>query len=186
MRNAPIVTQLMTVEEAAAWCRAEELQRAASFGTERRRREYLTWRAVVRQALGGDIEIAYNEVGAPVLVGREEYLSVSHGVDRVAVLIADHPCAVDLEGWERNFEAVKRRYLTPEEEALSTDPHFLAVAWCAKEALYKLSGEHALSLLDDLHLCAYEGEQLVGRIKGGEPVRLMVRCEADFLVVYTC
>lgn len=182
----PIVTPLMTVEEAALWCTAEEQRQAASFGSVRRRREYLSWRAVVRRALGREVEITYNAVGAPVLVGREEHISVSHGADRVAVLIADRPCAVDLEGWERPFEQVKSRYLTVEEEALSNDPRFLAVAWCAKESLYKLAGERELSLRDDLRLCTYEGDRLTGQIKGGAPISLRVEQRPDYLLVCTC
>ncbi len=182
----PIVAPLLTVEEAAAWCTAEEVQRAVSFGSERRSREFLTWRAVVRQQLGRATTIAYNTVGAPLLVGRAEQLSVSHGADRVAVLIVSTPCAVDIEGWGRNFAAIQNRYLSPDEAALSTDPRFLAVAWCAKECLYKLAGRRGLSLRDELHLTAFSGERIVGQIGDGAAIELCVEYHPDFCMVYTC
>lgn len=180
-----LIERLMTVEEAAGWVTDEELRWAATFGSERRRREYLSWRAVVRRRLGREVEIAYNEVGAPYLVGRSEYLSVAHGADRVAVVIADHAVGIDIERLDRRFEQIRSRYLTPAEEQLSGDPLFLAAAWCAKEALYKLAGERALSLRDDLHLLAYDGETLTAQIKNGERITLSVLKGETYVVVST-
>ncbi len=185
MRYAWFVEPLMSPEEAADWTTEAEQQQAVQFGSERRRREYLTWRALVRRRLGREVEIAYNRVGAPVLVGREEHISVSHGANRVAVLIADHPVGIDIERLDRRFARVSGRYLTDEEARLSTAPHFLAVAWCAKEALYKLAGDNQLSLRDDVHLLAVEGDSLTGQIKNGEHIVLSVMQHEDYLVVAT-
>lgn len=181
-----LVERLLTVEEAAGWTTGEEQRQAASFGSVRRCREYLSWRAVVRRALGREVEIAYNAVGAPVLVGRAEHISVSHGADRVAVVIADHPVGVDIERTDRRFERVRSRYLTPVEEQLSSEPLFLCAVWCAKEALYKLAGDRTCSLRDDLHLLSYTADRLTAQIKNGEPITLSVIRHEEYLVVYTC
>lgn len=185
MSRCLIVEPLMTVEEAGRWTTDAEQQEAAAFGSERRRREYLTWRAVVRRHLGRAVEIAYNDVGAPILVGREEHLSVSHGAGRVAVLIADHAVGIDIERMDRRFEPVRSRYLTDEELRLSDDLLFPAVAWCAKEALYKRAGEAALSLRDDLRLLSVEGDNLLAQLKNGERIALSVLRGDDYLVVST-
>ena len=55
--------------------------------------EYLAWRAIVRRELGRDTAIAYNSVGAPVLINRSLYISVSHCRERIAVALSDMPCA---------------------------------------------------------------------------------------------
>ena len=129
--------------EAAAWATAEERAAAAAFGSERRRREYLTWRALVRRELGRDVHIAYDAVGAPVLENRPEHLSVSHCDGRVAVCLSLRRCAVDIEPVTRNFGRVLSRYMTPEEQALADDPLLPAAVWCAKETLYKYAGRRS-------------------------------------------
>ena len=75
----------MTEAEAAARVTPGERAAAQEFLRERRRREFLTWRAVVRRELGDDVPIAYDEAGAPVVPGREVHIGVSHCPGRVAV-----------------------------------------------------------------------------------------------------
>lgn len=187
-----LIERLMTVEEAACWVTDEELRLAATFGSERRRREYLSWRAVVRRQLGREVEIAYNEVGAPYLVGRSEHLSVAHGADRVAVVIADHAVGIDIERLDRRFEQIRSRYLTPAEEQLSDDPHFLAVAWCAKEALYKRAGRMGVDFKRDMQIVAVERADdgsswhLRAVVFGEQTVELhAVSFDAEHVIVYT-
>lgn len=178
------VVPLMPFDEAAVWATPEELKRAMQFGSERRREEYLTWRAVVRQRLGRDVGIGYDKVGAPILRGRKEHISVAHNDDRVAVLFSSERCAVDIERWDRSFERVRSKYLTEVEQQCSSDPDFLAVAWCAKEVLYKFSGQRELDILRDLHILAYDGDSLTAQLKDGEPVELSVLRDEEYLVVY--
>lgn len=138
-------------EEAARWATDDERATARSFG-DARKREYLAWRAIVRRTIGRDAIIAYNAVGAPILTNYPFRITVSHCQGRIAVGISDRPCAVDVERVDRNFRHILSRYLTPEEQRLSAHPLFPAIAWCAKETLYKYAGEQKFGLLDDLHI----------------------------------
>ena len=177
------VVELMTLEEAAVWTTEREQREAAAFPSEERRREYLSWRAVVRQELGREVEIAYNELGAPILVGRAKHLAVSHGAGRVAVLIAEQRCGIDIECWGRNFRRAVDRFLTDEERALASDEKFWAVAWCAKETLYKAAAEPGLVIRDQLRILSYHNDHLTAQIKDGEVITLSVSCEEDYLLV---
>lgn len=172
--------------EAAAWATAEERAAAAAFGSERRRREYLTWRALVRRELGRDVRIAYDAVGAPVLENRPEYLSVSHCDGRVAVCLSLRRCAVDIEPVTRNFGRVLSRYMTPEEQALADDPLLPAAVWCAKETLYKYAGRRELDLLHDLRITEADlaAGCLAGRIAGGAPVAMRLLCRDGYLTTF--
>lgn len=172
--------------EAAAWATAEERAAAAAFGSERRRREYLTWRALVRRELGRDVRIAYDAVGAPVLENRPEYLSVSHCDGRVAVCLSLRRCAVDIEPVTRNFGRVLSRYMTPEEQALAVDPLLPAAVWCAKETLYKYAGRRELDLLRDLRITEADlaAGCLAGRIAGGAPVAMRLLCRDGYLAIF--
>lgn len=214
MMRELVVRPLPDEREAAAWATREELAAAAAFRSAARRREYLGWRALARERLGRDAAIAYDAAGAPVVTNRAEVrLSVSHAAGWVALLLADAPCGVDIEPAARDFSRVAQRCLTDDERRLSASPLWPGVAWCAKEALYKLAGRRGLDLRRDLGLeradpavdplggvtadpavgaagatdpagGAVSG-LLAGRIVGGEPVRLAVRCDSGLIVVHT-
>lgn len=177
----------MTMEEATPWATAAELAVVATFGSERRRVEYLTWRAMVRKALGAETAIAYNEVGAPVLTDLPYHVSVSHCVGRVAVCISDLPCAIDVEPADRDFLRVCDHYMNAEERSLSDDPCWPGYVWCAKEVLYKLSGMEGLDLIRDLSVLSADlpSKRIVGRIRAERPVMLEIFAETGYLVVYS-
>lgn len=175
-----IVEPPLAFDEAAEWATDDEQTIASGFAPARAR-EYLAWRAVVRREIGRDAAIAYNAAGAPMLTNYPLHLSVSHcrggaagrrerfdeagqpldirgrfdDSGRVAVAISDAPCAVDIEPVTRNFRRAMPRYLSPAEQQLSDNPLFPAVAWCAKEALFKYAASttgRSLDLLRDLHI----------------------------------
>lgn len=180
------VVEPMSAAEWAPWVTPDEAAEAAQFGSERRRAEFLTWRAVVRRELGVDTAIAYNEVGAPVLTNRDVHLSVSHCAGRVAVCISEKPCTVDIEPELRDFSRAASRYMAPEERALTDDPLLPGVVWCAKEALYKYAGRRELDFLHGIRVerADLEAGRLTGRIENGEPVELSVHREGGYIIVY--
>lgn len=183
MTNGLFIEPLMSEEQALQAATETERQAVALFPVERRR-EYLTWRAMLRREIG-PAEIVYNAVGAPVVVDRNNIcIGVSHGAGHVALCISDTPCAVDIERLDRNFDRISSRYLTPNERALSSDPRFAAVVWCTKETLYKISGEQGLNLLSDLCIMAVGNGWIEGRIKKREPLRLSFRYFDDVVVVW--
>lgn len=181
-----IIEPPMTSDETSRWVTADESAQAQRFGSERRRREFLTWRALVRCALGADVQLAYNAVGAPVVVNRPVHISVSHCADRVAVRMADVPCAVDVESEGRNFRRALTRYMTPTEQLLSGHPLLAAAVWCAKETLYKYAGREELDLLRDIHIVGvdFAAGKLLGSIEEQAPVELSMSRDGGFIVVY--
>ena len=110
---------------------------AAGFASARRRREFLSWRAVLYRELGHPVQVTYDPSGAPRLPAGEGFVGVSHSRGQVAVRWSpSNPCAVDIESPERDFEKVAARYLTAEERALGgACAEWLSIAWCAKECL---------------------------------------------------
>jgi len=173
-------------DEAAAWTTPAERAAAESFGTRQRRREYLAWRAAVRRELGRDTPIGYDAIGAPELPGSGLHLSVAHCPGRIAVCISDRRCAVDIEPAARDFSRMAHRCLTSGEEALSADPTWPGTAWCVKETLYKYAGRKGLDLRRDLRIerIAPDGRSVVGRIAGGEEIRIEIRCDGAYITTY--
>ncbi len=181
-----LVEPPMTADEAARWTTPEEHADAATFGSERRRAEFLGWRAMVRRELGRAVVIGYNIIGAPMLRGSDLCISVAHCAGRIAVCISPERCAVDIEPETRNFSRAESRYMTPSERALSDDPLWPGIVWCAKEALYKYSGSLSLDFAEDLRIerADLAAGSLTGRIENGEPVELSVRRDDGFIIVY--
>ncbi len=182
-----VIERLWTDEEALRRSvTPAEWERACGFGSERRRREFLTWRAIVRRELGPEVRVDYDAAGAPVLSGAAWRIGVSHCDGYVAVCLSERRCAVDMERLDRNFGRIVSRYLTDRERVLLAEPWWPAVAWCAKETLYKYSGRRGLELLRDLRIERVDPRSrcIVGRIAGGEPVELAWRLLADAAVVF--
>ena len=181
-----LVEPPMTAEEAVRWTTPEERAEAAAFGSERRRTEFLGWRALVRRELGAELRIGYDAVGAPVLWGSELRISVAHCAGRIAVCISTERCAVDIEPVSRDFSRAEDRYTTPSERGLSDDPLWPGIVWCAKETLYKYAGRRELDFRNDLRIEGADlaAGRLTGRIENGEPVELSVRREDGYMVVY--
>lgn len=180
-----LVEPPMTAGEAARWTTPEERTEAAAFGSERRRAEFLGWRAIVRRELGEDVRIGYDAVGAPVLTGSDCRISVAHCAGRIALCLSPERCAVDIEPASRNFSRAESRYMTPSERALSDDPLWPGIVWCAKETLYKYAGRRELDFQKDLRIerADLAAGRLTGRIEDGEPVELSVRREDGFILV---
>ena len=144
---------------------AEDVASAMRFQNEKRRREHLAWRRIVRRELGAKINIDYNDVGAPQVDVAGRYISVAHGGDSVAVAIADEPVGVDIEYLTRDFDRAKERYMNAKELTLSDDSRWACYAWCAKEAIYKLCGRRGLELREELLIEGFDSERMI--IYGG-------------------
>lgn len=186
MGKALFIEPPMDEAGVAGWVTSDELAEAQRFLRERRRQEYLTWRAIVRRELGTEVRIAYDDAGAPFVDREGVYVGVSHCAGRVAVCLSDAPCAVDIEPETRDFSRAVPRYMSPAEQALSDDPLLPAAVWCAKEALYKYAGRPGLDMLHDLRVeeVDFATCSVVGRIGGGNTIRLALRRADGFIAVY--
>lgn len=99
-----------------------------------RRLEWLVSRVMVRRVLGDGVSTVYDG-RRPCLVGSDKHISVSHSDHQVALMVADAECGIDIENSTRDFSRVSRRFLGADEKVED-----LAMAWCIKEAAYKMLG----------------------------------------------
>ena len=185
MNSRLLNSALLDEEQLAHLVTKTDLAQAERFGSVHRRREFLSWRALLYSHLGGDIHIDYDNAGGPIITNRPLHIGVSHSCDRVAVIVADEPCAVDIERLDRNFAGVAHKYLTDEERTLCPTSRELAAAWAAKECLYKY-GRRNISLRDQisLHTIDLTTGEIVGSIEQGEPILLCALIEKGYITVY--
>ena len=164
---------------------AEDVASAMRFQNEKRRREHLAWRRIVRRELGSKVHIDYNDVGAPIVDTADRWISVAHGGERVAVVIADSPVGVDIESISRDFDRVAPRYMTEEELTLSEDSRWACFVWCAKEAMYKLYGRRGVELRGELRVDSFDGESMTlygGMVNMAQSVVKISLYEDDIVV----
>ncbi len=175
-------------EELRALVTTGDVASCAGLGNPRRRMERLAWRAALREMMPGAGEVEYEPSGAP-RIGGGYHLGVSHCTGYAAVGIAPRACAVDIELFSRNYDRTADRFITAAEAALpaSADPRFRATVWCAKEALYKFTGQELG--LDQYAVTGVEflpdgTGRLTGHVAGGPPIVLKMVAAGDICLVY--
>lgn len=113
------------------------------FSSERRKREFLATRHLLHMLAGENSQLAYNPNGRPVLGVPGKWISISHSVSMVALVIASKPAGIDVEEISRNIEKVAGRFLSADEMEWTgsmEQPEFIRlICWCVKECVYKMS-----------------------------------------------
>ena len=108
----------------------------------------------------------------------------------MAVLLSARECGVDIECRDRRFSAIAERYLTEEEYLVAERERidhqtFLALAWSAKEALYKMLRREGVDLCRDLRIVAISPkQQSIVAEAYGEPVELRYILDCGHQIVY--
>ena len=186
-----LIAPVGDIEELEREATTEELLSIKGISSPRRQAERLSWRAVLRKGVGEGIIIEYDQQGAPVIKNSQyKHISVSHCRDRVAVLLSARECGVDIECRDRRFSAIAERYLTEEEHLVASKANFdrqtfLALAWSAKEALYKMLRREGLDLCRDLRIVAISPkQQSIVAEAYGEPVELRYILDCGHQIVY--
>jgi phosphopantetheinyl transferase len=165
------------------------------FLVEERRKQWLAYRILIRTLLEPDeVPVEYDALGKPYLAGSDRHISVTHSGDLAAVIMSRKGAVgIDIERVRPKIERVKERFLSAEElEAAGNPPDagLLTLAWCAKEALYKLyglrnldfRGQMKVHLPERLKECEFKGEVTAN---GATSVyRLQSRLLGPYVLVY--
>lgn len=188
--SAKIVLGAMPpLDELESQVSCAEIEEVAAFKSEKRRRERLAWRAMLRHvlALPTSVEhvVEYDVLGAPHLINSELHIGVSHSSSHVAVIISDRRCAVDIEPLDRNCAKAKSRFISSSEEQFLAEDVELCRAWCAKEALYKFAGVDGLSLLGDIEIKESHPDYFIASLRGvASPIRVNTQICEGLVVAY--
>lgn len=117
-----------------------------------KRHEWLASRIVIRM-LAEMADITYqglwkDEHGKPFLIGRSNFISITHTTDFVAgVIHPNTPVGVDMEKKTDKLIRIAHKFLS-DDEAIQAGSNIgnLCMLWCSKEALFKLNGRKNISL----------------------------------------
>ena len=180
-----LLSELLTEEQCQDRVTEADLRSVEHFSSVARRCERLSWRVLLYDFLGERVEIAYED-GAPIVVGRDIHIGVSHTKDMVAVVVSDNPCAVDIERSDRDVQRISDRFFTERERQLATDNLAQLAVWCARECYYKLKRDRKIDILSDIRVTALDIEQcrvVVEDCRGGSS-EMKIKKMAEHIVVY--
>jgi 4'-phosphopantetheinyl transferase len=174
--------------------RKEEENLYQAFVAENRKKQWLAYRILLKTLLAPeDISIEYDPAGKPYLAGSRMHISVTHTEDLAAVIISRNArVGIDIEKVRTRIEKVKDKFLSEEESSFlikETELEQLTLAWCAKEALYKLYGLRNLDFRENIRveIPATAGTDFGAFIRNGEQkqnYRLTSDKYGDFIIVY--
>lgn len=126
----------------------QSVEEAMSYGSDKRRMEYLVSRMLLKHILESRYEhVQYEGSGKPLLPVCGKHLSISHSGDYVAVALSDcNEVGVDIEKSGDKVMRVIHKFLSEEEiSSLSSFDtlHDVLIRWSAKESVYKIVGQEA-------------------------------------------
>ncbi|WP_439181790.1 4'-phosphopantetheinyl transferase superfamily protein [Carboxylicivirga taeanensis] len=111
------------------------------FRLEKRQKEWLASRLLLKNLLGYYPELIYGDNGKPELINGTAHISISHTDGFAAVSVSDVPTALDIEVCLPRVEKVANRFVHAEEQPylneLTDKRQCLTLLWSAKETLYK-------------------------------------------------
>jgi 4'-phosphopantetheinyl transferase len=174
--------------------REEEEILYQSFVAESRKKQWLAYRLLIRDLLKPDnFPVEYDQSGKPFLAGSDFHISVTHTEDLAAVIISRHArVGIDIEKIKRRIEKVRDKFLHTEESAFiekGKELEQLTLAWCAKEALYKLYGQRNLDFREHIsvEIPSFAGMKFTAEISyNGKQDKYQLLSEklGDIILVY--
>jgi 4'-phosphopantetheinyl transferase len=137
---------------------------------EKRKKEYLAVRLLLKKMTGSKNEIIYNNNGKPHLKNKTLKISISHSDKLAAILLSNRNAGIDVEDTNRKIENIASRFLTKTEleNTLKADnPRRMQIIyWSAREAAYKFNSELNINFKTHLKIFPFEFNKEGGKFKG--------------------
>ncbi len=145
---------------------SDELEEISYIKNESVRKQRLAVRALLDALFEEKVYLSHHDNGKPYIENNAINISITHTDKYVAVILNDDDeVGVDCESLDRDFSPVAERVFSAEElENLDEDTRNeqLAVLWCAKEAIYKLTSQYDVDFAEQIKIDGFrfrdEGE----------------------------
>jgi phosphopantetheinyl transferase len=189
------ITESLEELEGMICLRHAELTLYQAFQVENRKKQWLAYRILIRALLmPEDFPVDYDETGKPFLAGSKYHISVTHSGELAAVIVSSKGLVgIDIEAIRARIERVGEKFLSQEElsEIGPANLHtLLTLAWCAKDALYKLYGHRGLDFRENIRIeipKAIDSGSFMGQIIHNGKLRnyrLFYHRISDYMLVY--
>lgn len=97
--------------------------------------------------------------GKPFFPESNQFFSLSHTKDHVAVLLHNKDCGIDIERKRKQIIKIAPRFLSSDElKNIPEDDNikYSTIYWCCKEAIYKAYGKRELDLREEIKIESLE------------------------------
>lgn len=127
---------------------------------ENRKKQWLVARLLVKELVGRQCEVVYDESGRPSLSGSNTHISFSHSADMVASMVnSKHEVGIDIQETKGKIQNIQHKFLSAKElKHTAGDLNKLHIYWCAKEALFKFYGKGNVDFRKHLYIHDFENE----------------------------
>lgn len=134
----------------------KEKEHYNSITSEKRKQEFLSVRYALKQLLNKDTSLVYDESGKPFLTDNSFQVSVSHSGRWLALIVhPDKKVGIDIEIRVEKTIRLAPRFLNEEEQKYLHEQQ-IALAWGAKESLFKILGTSAVDFSNQLRVLPFE------------------------------
>lgn len=145
---------------------SDELEEISYIKSESLRKQRLAVRALLDAMFDEKVYLSHHDNGKPYIENNAINISITHTDQYVAVILNDEDeVGIDCESLNRDFSAVEKKALSEEEiEDLEDDQknEQLAIYWCAKEAIFKLTSQYDVDFAEQIQIDGFryrdEGE----------------------------
>jgi phosphopantetheinyl transferase len=146
-----------------------------SIKNERRRKEFLAVRLLLKNLTGNHSEIEYEKSGRPRLKNSSKHISISHSAELAVFFISDKNGGIDVENTCRNIAPIAKRFLSKKEledcENSANKQLTQTIYWSAKEAIFKCTCEENIHFNNQIYIQPFDlnnEKNLYGELKIGE------------------
>ena len=138
---------------------SDELEEISFIKSESLRKQKLAVRALLDCMLDEKVYLSHHDNGKPYIENDPTNISITHTDKYVAIILStEAEVGIDCESLDRDFAAVEKKALS-EDEIDDLDDNKrneqLAIYWCAKEAIYKLTSQYDVDFAEQIELDSF-------------------------------
>lgn len=139
-----------------------EYEHYSSLKTLHRRNEFLGIR-FLRNEYDPSLEISYLESGKPLFKNSLKHVSISHSKNYIGFAAAPYQIGIDIEECHERIIKVRDRFMSDSEKKLFDQNSIseLTIAWCVKEALFKLNTNSGIDFKSDLIITDWDKNSMI-------------------------
>lgn len=135
---------------------SDELEEISYIKSESLRKQKLAVRALLDAMFEEKVYLSHHDNGKPYIENNAINISITHTEKYVAVILSDSDeVGIDCESLERDFSVVEKKALSEDEiDDLDdeTKNEQLAIYWCSKEAIYKLTSQYGVDFAEQIEV----------------------------------
>jgi phosphopantetheinyl transferase len=170
--------QLVTLYE-------EELEMFNSFKNDKRKREFLAARFILKNWFNCDEVIKYDANGKPYL--QNKFISISHSGNFVGLSFSSNQTGLDIECITPKITRVKHKFLNEKELGfVGNNLTILHFCWTIKEAIYKYFGLPGVDFKDDIQIQPFHQNESEASVifKDQEKFKVKLRLLDELAIAY--